>query len=62
MRSSEWNQRMLVTTSGPSVANTSSTHTSQPRLQSCERVCGRPISAIPTHESGSTTALIRDGE
>ena len=51
-----------MTTSGPSVAKTSSTQTSQPSCQSCDRVCGSPVSAIPTQESDSTRALIRDGE
>ena len=38
----ERNQRTFVSTSGPSVAKTSSTQISQPRSQSCSEVCGEP--------------------
>ncbi len=53
---------MFVSTSGPSVANASSTHTCQPSCQSWPEVCGAPQSAIGTQARPSTTALSREGE
>ncbi len=65
MRSSERNQSTFVTTSGPSVANRSSAHTSQPRLQSCEDVCRQPVSVsgtqVPHEHDGADRATASSG-
>ena len=61
-RWSERNQKMFVSTSGPSVARTRSVQTSHPRSQSWSRVWDMPLSASSTQAAADHDRADTQGE